>query len=230
MDAPVIIMDFTRVYRNQSFYLDYDHVLIDCTDITGSDCYCDPEAAGIIQERIADHPVKTVHFLDSGNHHYMTKFWTDRISRDFLLVVADHHPDMQPALFEDMLSCGGWVRTVLESNPWVRQVWFIGVSDQYPIPRNNDTIIVYPDRPRADLPAYLSIDKDILDPRTVTTNWDQGTMSYRQLHAVIREIMHRHPVLGVDICGECTTCIDSRSDLINGRLLSCIAGKNIFRL
>lgn len=219
MDASVIIMDFTKVYRNQSFYLDYDHVLIDCTDITGSDCYCDGDAAGAIRDRIAGHPVRAVHFLDSGNHHYVTKFWTDRIRQDFLLVVADHHHDMQPPLFQDILSCGGWVRTVLETNPYLKQVLFIGVSKQYALIHDDGRILCYPARPIPSLPAYFSIDKDVLHPRIVTTNWDQGSMSFRKLHGILTELLSHHKVLGVDICGECTTCYDNRSDGINGRLL-----------
>jgi len=50
-------------------------------------------------------------------------------------------------------------------------------------------------------------------------------MTCKQLQAVLKDIMTRHHVLGVDICGECPTCIDNRSNRINSRLLklfSCI--------
>ncbi|MBP6868215.1 MAG: arginase family protein [Bacteroidales bacterium] len=223
MNIPVIIMDFTRVYRSQFFYIGYNHAFVDCTDIPGTDCYCDQDAEKTIKARIALHPLRAVHFLDTGNHHYITKFWTDRIDRDFMLVVADHHHDMQPPLFEDLLSCGGWVRTVLDTNPFLKQLLFIGVSEEYPLVGSDGRIFRYPAMPGSSLPVYISIDKDILHPRVVTTNWDQGSMSFRQLQSIIKEVMLRYRVLGVDICGECTFCIDNRSDLINGRLLSCIA-------
>ncbi len=223
MSIPVIIMDFTRVYRNQSFYLGYDHIIIDCSDIPGSDCYCNQDAAKTIQARIAAHPLRAVHFLDTGNHHYITKFWTDRIDRDFMLVVADHHHDMQPPMFEDHLSCGGWVKTVLETNPFLKQVLFIGVSGEYPLDGNDVRIFRYPAMPVMSLPAYISIDKDVFHRRVVTTNWDQGDMSCSQVHTILKDIMCNYPVLGVDICGECSTFMDNRSDLVNGRLLSCIA-------
>ncbi|MDD2642763.1 MAG: arginase family protein [Bacteroidales bacterium] len=225
MNTPVIIMDFTKVYRNQFFYLRNPYQLIDCTDIEGSDCYCDSEATETISKRIADLPIRAVHFLDSGNHHYITKFWTDRIHEDFILVVADHHPDMQPPLFNDILSCGGWVRTVLDTNPFLKEVWFIGVAPEYELPREEYRICRYPEKPSPVLPVYISIDKDVLSPEVITTNWDQGTMTYNQLQTVLKEIMNRHRVLGVDICGECPTCIDNRSNRINRRLLklfSCI--------
>ncbi|HOG25189.1 MAG TPA: arginase family protein [Bacteroidales bacterium] len=227
MNIPVIIMDFTKVYRNQYFYLGYNHTVIDCTDIPGSDCYCDQDAAKIIQARIAPHPLRAVHFLDTGNHHYITKFWTDRINTDFIMVVADFHHDMQPPMFEDFLSCGGWVRTALDTNPYLKQVLFIGVSEDYTVMGNDSEIFRYPVMPNPSLPVYISIDKDVLHKGIVTTNWDQGNMSFRQLQGIIKEIMHGYRVLGVDICGESTTCCDKRSDHINGRLLSCIAASDL---
>jgi len=224
MGTSVIIMDFTKVYRNQGFYLKSSYHLIDCTDIQGSDCYCDHDATETIRNRIADLPVKAVHFIDSGNHHYITKFWTDRIHEEFILAVADHHPDMQPALFDDILSCGGWVRTVLDTNPFLKAVLFIGVANEYELPFDKYRIFRYPEKPSPKLPVYISIDKDVLSPEVVTTNWDQGTMTYNQLQTVLKEIMVRHQVLGVDICGEYPTCIDNRSNSINNRLLKLFSG------
>ncbi len=225
MDTPFIIMDFTKVYRSQTFYLNYRYNWIDCSEISGSDCYCDREATYAIRDRISGLPVRAVHFLDSGNHHYITKFWTDKIHQDFILVVADHHPDMQPALFEDILSCGGWVRTVLDTNLFLKEVLFIGVAPEYELSCDKYRLFRHPEKPSPGLPVYISIDKDVLNPEVVTTNWNQGTMTYNHLQAIIKEIMARHQVLGVDICGECSTCIDNRSNRINSRLLklfSCI--------
>ncbi|MFA5301723.1 MAG: arginase family protein [Bacteroidales bacterium] len=224
MNTSVIIMDFTKVYRSQFFYSKTPYRLIDCTDIEGSDCYCDHEAIKTIRNRIADLPVRAIHFIDSGNHHYITKFWTDRIREDFILAVADHHPDMQPALFDDILSCGGWVRTVLDTNPFLKAVLFIGVAPEYELPLDKFRIFRYPEKPSPGLPVYISIDKDVLSPEVVTTNWDQGTMTYNQLQTVLKEIMVRHQVLGVDICGECPTCMDNRSNRINRRLLKLFSG------
>ncbi len=51
----------------------------------------------ILKERIATFQPEEIHFIDSGNHHYMSKLWTDKITSPFSLVVFDHHPDMQPS-------------------------------------------------------------------------------------------------------------------------------------
>lgn len=115
----------------------------DCTQIDGTDCYCDDEAQAILRKQIefcktpalrqAQGPssISTpgIHFFDNGNYHYMSKLWTDQIQEPFDLVVFDHHPDMQPPRFEGILSCGGWIKEVLEHNKFVQKVIVIGVAD-----------------------------------------------------------------------------------------------------
>ena len=78
-----------------------------------------------------------------------------------------------------------------------------------------------------DLPVYLSIDKDILSPSQVHTNWQQGTLTLSQLRNVILELFHHCRVLGADICGECADALFHaaddgvilQDDSVNGRLL-----------
>ena len=112
---------------------------LDCTQITGTDCYCDDEAITEINKlidenrcsncRVDSTTTPDIHFFDNGNYHYMSKLWTDRIQEPFDLVVFDHHPDMQPPRFGDILSCGGWVKKVLEENKFVQNVVIIGIAD-----------------------------------------------------------------------------------------------------
>lgn len=52
-------------------------------------------------------------------------------------------------------------------------------------------------------PTYLSIDKDVLSPETVRTNWDQGRMTEPQLMAVV-DALHGQ-LVGSDITGEVST-------------------------
>ena len=99
---------------------DANTLYIDCADIPGTDCYCDDEAAEVIRKRIADAGVtdaRGIHFFDNGNYHYMSKIWTDMVQENFSLVVFDHHPDMQEPRFGNILSCGGWVKKVIEKTP-----------------------------------------------------------------------------------------------------------------
>ncbi|MBR2073971.1 MAG: arginase family protein [Fibrobacter sp.] len=133
---PITVCNFTNVYENQPFmeglWLSGEATWIDCTDIPGTDCYCDDEAVETIRRRIADAGIKNasgIHFFDNGNFHYMSKIWTDMVQEPFSLVIFDHHPDMQEPRFGNILSCGGWVKKVLEENKFVNNVVLIGVAD-----------------------------------------------------------------------------------------------------
>ena len=110
-------MNFTHVYEQERFINDIHFQWIDCTDLNGTNCYCDAEAAKVIRQRMAPYLPEGIHFIDSGNYHYISKFWTDKIKTPFSLVVFDHHPDMQPSLFDNLMSCGCWVKKVLDTNP-----------------------------------------------------------------------------------------------------------------
>ncbi len=140
-----IIQDFTGVYAEQPFMqgLRKDSVQgsagpdakirwIDCSDIPGTDCYCDDEAVAAIRRQIASAGITDahgIHFFDNGNYHYMSKIWTDMVQEPFSLVVFDHHPDMQAPRFGNILSCGGWVKKVLDENQFINNVVIIGVAD-----------------------------------------------------------------------------------------------------
>jgi hypothetical protein len=126
---------------------------LNCTKIVGTDCYCDDDAIKEINELIDNAesdsksesdrnienrdnstsdiaPQLSIHFFDNGNYHYMSKLWTDRVQEPFTLIVFDHHPDMQPPRFGGILSCGGWVKEVLDNNRFVQNVIIIGVKDE----------------------------------------------------------------------------------------------------
>ncbi|WP_290733530.1 arginase family protein [Fibrobacter sp. UBA3806] len=139
------ILDFTGVYSFQPFMQglkgnsrlvsatsNAEILYIDCADISGTDCYCDDEAVETLRRRIADAGITNahgIHFFDNGNYHYMSKIWTDMVQEPFSLVVFDHHPDMQAPRFGNILSCGGWVKKVLEENKFIGNVVIIGVAD-----------------------------------------------------------------------------------------------------
>ena len=218
-----IIQDFTGVYAEQPFMQGlrgYDNTrYIDCTDIPGTDCYCDDEAVEAIRRRIAGAGItdaRGIHFFDNGNYHYMSKIWTDMVQEPFSLVVFDHHPDMQEPRFGNILSCGGWVKKVLEENKFVQSVTLIGVADHLAeeIPPHDKVMIIReseivtlegrsPDRVHASShPLYISIDKDALSTDYAATNWDQGSLSLEHMKAIIEALAQGHKIIGIDICGE----------------------------
>ena len=219
-DGRPVVMNFTGIYEKETFYRSEKICWIDCRDIHGTNCYCDEQAEQILEERIRKLPPEGIHFIDSGNYHYMTKLWTDKIREPFVLILIDHHPDAQPSLFENLLSCGCWAARVLDENPHVRKIVLLGAEEELvkSLPEKyKDRIAAYNEeavvhdriweefrKKHIEVPVYLTIDKDILDPSQVKTNWNQGKMKLADLKKVIYQILLHEQVIGVDICGECT--------------------------
>ena len=214
MQEKPVIVNYSGVLEAENLPVLTGGRVVDCRDLEGTNCYCDPDAEAVLAERFSAFPTRTVHWIDSGDYHYASKLWTDRIDRPFDLVVADHHPDMQPPAFGDILSCGGWVRSALESNPCLRDVWLVGIH-----PELKGECGGFPDRVhivgedvlpgldpvllagkvRSGRALYLSVDKDVLRPEDARTDWDQGTMSLDWLCAFAAAL--GPDLCGVDICG-----------------------------
>lgn len=225
----VVIMNFSGVYDMEGFPHNSRYKWLDCRHLSGIDCYCDEEGKASLLKIIHSCPVNGIHFIDSGNYHYITKFWTDRIGRPFVLVVFDHHPDMQPPLFEHVLSCGSWVKDVIDNNSNCRKVIIVGASDKliHSVPEGYENIVHFYSendlnneeswknfsREIISDPIYISIDKDVLSPEYAVTNWDQGSMTLGELEKLLHIIIHHHTVLGIDVCGEFTPDSDLTEDL-----------------
>lgn len=136
-----VIMDFTGTYGEQPFARAGNFNWLDCRGIHGTDCYCDEEGEAALRELIAAFSPYSLHFLDSGNYHYLTKLWTDRIREPFSLVLFDHHTDMQPPMFEGLLSCGGWVKKMLDTNPFLRKVMIAGVPESEAVKVRSERVL-----------------------------------------------------------------------------------------
>ena len=65
-------MDFTGIYELESFYKHKNINWIDCLDIKGTRGYCSEEAKAKIIKRIGDYLPAGIHFIDSGNFHYVS--------------------------------------------------------------------------------------------------------------------------------------------------------------
>ncbi len=190
---------------------------LDLSGISGTDCYCDEEAEAAIRQKISDADIENaqgIHFIDNGNFHYMSKIWTDMVQEPFSLVVFDHHPDMQEPRFGDILSCGGWIKKVLDENNFIDNVVIIGVADHLvdEIPPHDKVTFIreseianhtfHIQHFTSPLPLYISIDKDVLSPAYASTNWDQGSLSLEQMKSFIEKFARDRKIIGVDICGE----------------------------
>ena len=130
MESTVVLMNFTHVYEQEIFANSFYHRWVDCTDLTGTNCFCDATSASTKMKRINSYSPEGIHFIDSGNYHYVSKFWIDKIKEPFSLIVFDHHSDMQTARFNDMISCGCWIKVILDTNPYLRKVYIIGAKEE----------------------------------------------------------------------------------------------------
>lgn len=200
-----MILDFTHVYRDEDIK-DIDRFrYIDCSDIQETDMYCSKNAYEKIWGRIEPYGIQGIHYIDSGNYHYITKIITDHITEPFGLVMYDHHTDMQIPMVPEMMSCGDWAGQALSQNKNLRQLVIVGPPALYieqtlesysgsqsgrlltfsaedlhgDLLENKLKLI------RTDLPLYISIDKDVLGPEYTETNWSQGDMSIDGLERLL---------------------------------------------
>lgn len=125
-----LILDFTHVYCDE-YIRDIDRFrYIDCSDIEETDMYCSKEAYNRIWDRIKPYGVHGIHYIDSGNYHYITKIITDHIDEPFGLIMYDHHTDMQIPMVSGMMSCGDWAGQALSQNANLKQLVIVGPPEK----------------------------------------------------------------------------------------------------
>lgn len=234
MKKKTVIMNFSGIYEEETFYKDREVCWIDCRDMSGVNGYCSDDAQEEIRKRIWDYDYRGIHFLDSGNYHYLSKFWLEKIEEPYSLVVFDHHTDMQESAFFGMLSCGSWIKEVLEEHPYIKEVCVVGppkaATEQCESNLDGRVVFLTQEELKAgnlekwhaflekgkELPVYLSIDKDVLCPEDARTNWDQGEMKLEEMEKMIKQVFQKRNVLGIDVCGENpqdTAKLPSKEDL-----------------
>ncbi|MBO7604785.1 MAG: hypothetical protein J6S97_10300 [Bacteroidales bacterium] len=190
------ILKLSPLYDDESWSIPGART-IDLRGLDGCCCYCDSAAEERIKSEIAGTGTAGIHWIDTGDYHYITKFWLERLSEPFLLSLFDNHPDDgQDSLGGGLLSCGNWVAACRDSLPLMKGCC-----------RNTASL-------PGSLPVYLSIDLDVLSPQWARTDWSQGEMSLPELLQAIDSITKEHRVLGIDICGGLTLSKGARpSDL-----------------
>ncbi len=215
-----LILDFSHVYPVDAGNRENGLYRVDLSDISGTDMYCTPEAAEEIRRRLSFCGPDGIHFIDSGNYHYVTGFFLEKIPSPFSLVLFDHHNDMQYPMIHELTSCGSWAGEQLRNNSNLQQLILIGPSEKTIAEISSELkekLVCISmqeienhmvDRAfasvRLELPAYISIDKDVLNRYEARTNWNQGQMSVSTLERILREIFQHQQVIGVDLCGECS--------------------------
>lgn len=223
----IVIMDFSGIYRQEHFHEKQPVSWVEVQDITGTNCYCDDEAKVEIQKRIADLTPEGIHFIDSGNYHYMSRIWLEKIEEPFRLLVFDNHTDMQLPTFGGLLSCGGWIAAALEELPNLKEVILVGpdeeafsqveswmqekvcfLSREALLQKKEEEKTAFFEKIKTDLPLYISVDKDVLCEEDASATWSQGDMKLSELERYLETVLtvfsdEEQRVTGMDVCGEC---------------------------
>lgn len=190
--------DFSGVYRDSAGSSGYH----DMSGLSGTNCYLDEVSKDLIRKNIQNNDVAGIHFIDSGNYHYMTLLFLERIREDFSLVLFDNHPDRQMPAFGSITSCGGWVQEALDSLPHLRHVYMTGTDRSLYDEMPADTKVSLNTLPDDQLPVYISVDKDVMSAEYARTDWSQGNMSLAELISWLKRLYSSYDILGLDICGE----------------------------
>ena len=220
-----VVMNFSGIYKDQNFYKDHSDEKILWTELnhlSGCNCYCDAEASEQIRREIQKYTGNGIHFIDSGNYHYMTRLWLEKLQVPFRLLVFDNHTDMQPPAFGGLLSCGGWIAVSLEELPLLQEVILVGPDEEAytQVEPDLQQKVLFLSREKLstmtaeekegffnnlseDLPLYVSVDKDVLCKGDASTTWSQGDMHLSELMSFLELVLERQNILGMDVCGEC---------------------------
>ena len=238
-------MNFSGIYKQQQFWqtgeIQRNISWVEVQELPGSNCYCDGDAMEILRQKLEEFDADGIHFIDSGNYHYMSRIWLEKLNTPFRLVVFDNHTDMQPPAFGGLLSCGGWVAASLEELPLLKEVLLVGPDQEAfdqtePVLREKvrflsrerlremtmEEKVLFFEELSVDLPVYLSVDKDVLCAEDASTTWSQGDMTLEELGQFVAILLEKQDILGMDVCGECDpdACEgDHLNDLANRKLL-----------
>ncbi|MGM9790813.1 MAG: hypothetical protein ACI3Y4_00240 [Candidatus Cryptobacteroides sp.] len=155
---------------------------LDFRELDGTCCYCSEEASEVFSKAIPG--PEGIAWIDSGDYHYLSYFRAGRILEDFELILLDNHSDDFDLC--GLLSCGNWV-TALQAQSGCKVSLIRKISDFDPA--------------ASALPVFISLDLDVLQDSEFITNWDQGTMTMKELETILGAIAGSRKVLGMDICG-----------------------------
>ncbi len=241
-----IVIHMSGAYRDMTFYKTCDWMEIDCRDIEGTNCYCDDAAKEELRRRFLPFSYEGLHFLDSGNYHYLSLFWLEKIKEPFSLVLFDH-----PSRFAGGFLWRNYIlrrlgEEALLTNEYLQMVYLVGVDEKLiqevrrqdmdsPSPDGALWSKVkrgLPDFSQEKNPVYISFDKDVLRREDAVCDWDQGDMSISQALESLDFIKkNAKEILGMDVCGEDAKWIysgDEETLLVNdacNKALTCIAPK-----
>ncbi len=175
-------------YIKMSDSIYYEDVDVDCSDIGGTNCYCDDVAMKEIETRLESVETDAIHFIDSGNYHYLSLVFLRRIKEEFALVVFDNHTDYQEVAFGGLTSCGAWIREAVETIPNLKHVFLIGAEKAAVAETDFDEKIICINKKSTDSGVFLYgdfINELIPEEQDGVSNYIEGLMDVYNLDVPI---------------------------------------------
>ncbi|MCX7903192.1 MAG: arginase family protein [Caloramator sp.] len=155
--------------------------------------------------------INNINFIGSGDYHHVTYSIISNIPHKFSLIVFDNHCDYN-VLPYGTISCGSWIAQAsklpnldkilvlgvsnINLNLYNSKVYFLEYDENF-LKKALSLINTY-----ITSSIYISIDKDVLDPKYAITNWDQGRMKLNELLYILDYIKEKYNIVGIDISGE----------------------------
>ena len=93
-----LILDFSHVYCDEKIPKNDRVHWLDCSDIAECDLYCSKRAEEEIRARIEPYGIRGIHFLDSGNYHYVTGILNGTPARRLCVPAPIFTPSISPRL------------------------------------------------------------------------------------------------------------------------------------
>lgn len=220
MEDNVTLLNFDGAYNKQSFYRNKRYDWIELGSMPNTNLLCEKDTLRLIADKLIERRPGRIHYLGSGNYHYISYLLQARIETPYTLILFDHHTDTIPSPSESLISCGSWVLDSLQYLPMLKKVFIIGVGEEalQHIPASiSQKVVIYTEKSlQANLTTiiqsilknittdsvYISIDKDVLDKKEAKTGWDHGTLSLKQIMKMMKALFQNEGVTGVDVCGE----------------------------
>ena len=234
-----VIFNLSGCYDRQDFWKGQETIALSLRGLEESSFFCGESAERKLREVIEGLPEEGIHFIDSGDYHYISLFFLERIKTPFTLIQIDHHSDCRDSVFgAGLLSCGGWVAQALRSVPNLQKVWLIGPGNEdgmlEELSADSRICVVPEDRIQAfteslpfsdrTMPVYISLDKDVLSPEDAATDWSQGGLRLDGLTTLLHALFSNYHVCGFDVCGEALPDDDApahrRNNEANRRILA----------
>jgi arginase family enzyme len=212
----ITIINFDETYSAQRKLQKYSHDELDFRPMKHVNLYCEEDSLQSLKNQLQKRKQKGITFIGSGNYHYVTYLLLKEMTKPFTLVLFDNHPDIGLTENQDhnIVSCGSWVSFALKDIPLLERVVIIGPTTITGYVATDPRIAIFPFDGnhhyslRSILSViqtkniYISIDKDVLNPDEVVTNWDQGVMDIDTLISYFQTILKSKQAEGIDVCGE----------------------------